>query len=66
MWTKINRDYFNKDSRPKKEQWCHWVESGQVAGKILGDTPYIDERHFVAHTKPQPVKPPPKHINLLE
>ena len=43
LWTKTNQQWFAEDSRPSKATWCRMIEGGDISGRILAGTPYIEE-----------------------
>jgi hypothetical protein len=66
LWTKINKD-FAKGSRLTQKKWLELINSKAVAGKIIGDTPYIDADHFAGNINPQvQEKIESTFVNLLE
>jgi|GEM_PF-3708507 hypothetical protein len=65
IWTQMNNKYFTRKSRLAKKEWISHIQSNAVAGKVIGDKPYIDEDWFVSHNNPCPVARPKPTIDLL-
>lgn len=40
------RDFFDQP-RPSKRDLMQWIERGEVPGKIIDDTPYVDVNRFI-------------------
>ena len=43
LWNKINREWFEKDSRLSQTTWVTLIERGEVVGKVMAGVPFIDE-----------------------
>ena len=40
------REFFDKP-RPSKRDLVGWIERGEVPGKIIAETPYVDVNRFI-------------------
>ena len=46
---KANREFFEKGCGPALGDWCKWVETGVVKGKLIDGKPYVDLQWFAAN-----------------
>ncbi len=48
LWRQVNIRFFASGSRPSKKDWEQAIKKGEVHGKIMLDTVYIDIDDFLS------------------
>ena len=61
--TQFARRYFAEGSRPSKAAFREWVETGELHGRVIGNSVFIDENRFIGQSRPVQISSVP---NLLD